>query len=284
MLTQVPLPPTVTVRAAPADTPRVAATTSPIVEVSGLVKRYGARTAVDGVSFAVLEGEIFGLLGPNGAGKSTTLGLLSTQVRPDAGHVRIAGHDVAREPRAVQPLIGIVPQDFALYQELTARDNLTFFGQIYGLHGATLRARVDEAFETVGLSDRADRGPVAAFSGGMKRRLNIAAGLLHRPRVLFLDEPTVGVDPQSRNFIFEHVRRLNEAGTTVIYTTHYMEEAQRLCHRVAILDQGRLLALDTPAGLIGLLDSGAVPAHTVETYGRNLETVFLHLTGGQLRD
>jgi ABC-2 type transport system ATP-binding protein len=230
---------------------------SPIISINGLVKKYGERAAVQGVSFSINEGEIFGLLGPNGAGKTTLLSILSTLLVPDKGDVSIDGHNVARETKQVKPLIGFVPQELALYQTLSAWDNLVFFGRIYGLAGTTLKEQITSVLTLVGLSERAGDA-VETFSGGMKRRLNIAAGLIHRPRILFLDEPTVGVDPQSRNFIFEHVERLNKEGMTIVYTTHYMEEAERLCNRVAIMDQGRVLALDTIKGLIDMLGGGVM--------------------------
>ncbi|UCC65602.1 MAG: ATP-binding cassette domain-containing protein [Anaerolineae bacterium] len=228
-----------------------------MIQVSDLVKRYGERLAVDRASFAVQEGEVFGLLGPNGAGKTTTLSILSTLLEPDSGQATIGGYEVVRQAQLVKPLIGYVPQELALFPTLSARDNLAFFGRIYLLSGAALQARIAAVLELVGLSDRAGDA-VRAFSGGMKRRLNIAIGLIHQPRVLFLDEPTVGVDPQSRNFIFEHIEQLKAEGMTVLYTTHYMEEAQRLCDRVAIMDAGHVLALDTTRNLIGLLGGGVV--------------------------
>jgi ABC-2 type transport system ATP-binding protein len=227
----------------------------PILAVEGLVKSFGSRRAVDGLSFTVAPKEIFGLLGPNGAGKSTTIGLLATLARPDGGRIEIDGIDVVREPERVRPLIGYVPQDLALYPALSARDNLAFFGRIYGLGGRRLSERVDAVLDVVGLRDRAG-DPVRTFSGGMMRRLNLAAGLVHSPKLLYLDEPTVGVDPQSRNFIFEHVLRLRDEGLTILYTSHYMEEVQRLCDRVAIVDEGRLLALDSPNALIRALGEG----------------------------
>lgn len=230
---------------------------SPLIRINGLFKKYGERVAVQDLSFSIEEGEIFGLLGPNGAGKTTTLSILSTLLIPDEGVVTISGHDIVREARQVKRLIGSVPQELALYPTLSAWDNLAFFGRIYGLQGPELKGRVTTVLALVGLSDRS-ADPVQTFSGGMKRRLNIAAGLIHRPRVLFLDEPTVGVDPQSRNFIFEHVKRLNAEGMTIVYTTHYMEEAERLCDRVAIIDHGRILALDTTKGLIDMLGGGVI--------------------------
>ena len=240
----------------------------PVIEVSNLVKRYGDRTVVAGITFSVGEGEIFGLLGPNGAGKSTTISILSTLLDFDEGTVKIAGLDLATEKEAVKGLIGLVPQDLAIYPSLSARDNLSFIGRIYGLSGRRLAGRVDEVLELAGLSDRAGE-PAGNFSGGMKRRLNIGAGLMHKPRVLFLDEPTVGVDPQSRNFIFDHIEKLNEEGMAIVYTTHYMEEAERLCDRVAIMDGGRVLAIDTVPGLVGLVKGGiillGVPGESAET-------------------
>ena len=249
---------------------------SEIIEVKGLVKKYGDRTAVDGINLSILEGEIFGLLGPNGAGKTTAMSVLSTLSVPDGGEVRICGYDLQREAGHVKPLIGFVPQDLALYPTLSARDNLTFFGRIQRLKGRLLRERVASVLALVGLTDRA-KDAVQTFSGGMKRRLNIAVGLIHQPRVLFLDEPTVGVDPQSRNFIFEHVERLKVQGMTILYTTHYMEEAERLCDRVAIMDEGRILVLDTPKGLIGLLGGGVIyaglPSDCVENLLPSIESL-----------
>lgn len=232
---------------------------SAIVEVKGLVKKYGDRIAVNGVDLSIFEGEIFGLLGPNGAGKSTTISILVTLLSPDDGEVRICGYELSQEVKRVKPLIGFVPQELALYPTLSAWDNLAFFGRIQGIRGPLLRERVASALALVGLTDRA-KDAVQTFSGGMKRRLNISVGLIHQPRVLFLDEPTVGIDPQSRNFIFEHVERLKAQGMTILYTTHYMEEVERLCDRVAIMDEGHILVLDTPKGLIGLLGGGIIYA------------------------
>ncbi|MBA4423157.1 MAG: export ABC transporter ATP-binding protein [Syntrophus sp. (in: bacteria)] len=233
-----------------------------MIEIEGLVKRYGERTVVRGVNLEIREGEVFGLLGPNGAGKSTTISILAGLIASDGGRVTVGGFDLAGEPERIKPLIGLVPQEIALYLSLSARDNLAFFGRIYGLSGATLKERIAWALDLVKLGDRAV-DPVKTFSGGMMRRLNIAVGLIHRPRVLFMDEPTVGVDPQSRNFIFEHVAQLKEGGMTILYTTHYMEEAERLCDRVAIMDAGQILALDTPHGLVNLLGGGVIHAGVV---------------------
>jgi ABC-2 type transport system ATP-binding protein len=229
----------------------------PILIAHDLRKSFGEREAVKGISLQIARGELFGLLGPNGAGKTTTISLLTALLEPSGGKITVNGLDLKTHTNAVKAQMGLVPQEMALYMTLSARQNLMFFGRIYGLRGKELRQRVDEALRMIGLAERAD-DPVGAYSGGMKRRVNIAAGLLHKPQILFLDEPTVGVDPQSRNAIFENVEALNRAGMTVIYTTHYMEEAQRLCHRVAIVDEGRIIALDTPAALIRSLGGGVV--------------------------
>ena len=216
-----------------------------MIEVGDLVKRYGDTTAVDGVTFEVAPAELFGLLGPNGAGKSTMIGVLSCLLRPTSGRARIGGHDVTTASPRLRRIIGVVPQDVALYPTLSARANLHFWGGLYGLKRRELRRRVEEILDLVGLTDRAG-GRIETFSGGMKRRINIAAGLIHSPQVLFLDEPTVGVDPQSRRQILDLVRRLRgERGVTVVYTTHYMEEASEICDRIGVIDHGRLIALGT---------------------------------------
>jgi ABC-2 type transport system ATP-binding protein len=231
--------------------------------VRDLKKSYGSQPAVDGISFTLARGEIFGLLGPNGAGKTTTISMLSGILEPTSGSITLMGMDLAKNLTRAKARIGLVPQDLALYPTLSARDNLVFFGQIYGLHGKTLRERVDRVLDLVQLSDRA-KDRIETYSGGMKRRINLAAGLLHQPDILFLDEPTVGVDPQSRNAIFESIEALNRAGLTVIYTTHYMEEAQRLCHRVAIVDHGKIVALDTPTALIQSVGEGVIRIGVVD--------------------
>src|SRR5262245_5770391 len=220
-----------------------------LLDVIDLHKHYGSQTALKGVSFTVNRGEIFGLLGPNGAGKTTLLSILSCLSEPSAGGVRLEGKHLRPTDRDLRHVIGIVPQELAVYEQLTPRENLTFFGELYGLGGRALAARADELLEAVGLDQRANHR-VATFSGGMKRRLNLAIALVHGPRLLLLDEPTVGVDPQSRALIFEKVRRLNREGMTVIYTSHYMEEVEGLCSRIGIIDHGRLLACDTLAGLL----------------------------------
>jgi ABC-2 type transport system ATP-binding protein len=226
-----------------------------VVTVENLRKHYGDVHAVDGISFEIHEGEIFGLLGPNGAGKTTTINVLCTYTEPTAGKIIVAGHSVTAEPDAVKRVIGVVPQDIALYPDLNAVENLRFFGRMYDVRRARLEQRIAGLLQLVGLTEHV-RKRVEHYSGGMKRRLNLAVGLLSEPRFLMLDEPTVGVDPQSRNGIFENIRALNQQGLTILYTTHYMEEAELLCHRVAVMDQGRIIALDTPQNLINTLGTG----------------------------
>jgi ABC-2 type transport system ATP-binding protein len=311
---------------------------TPIFIVEDLWKSYAQTDAVQGLSFEILKGEFFGLLGPNGAGKTTTIGILTGLIEPTRGHISIDGFDLFSSPMEAKAKLGLVPQSFALYPTLCARDNLVFFGRIYGLKGKRLRERIARVLEIVELTDRANQ-TVATFSNGMKRRLNMAAGLLHEPEILILDEPTVGVDTQSRNAILERLDSLNESGVTVLYTTHHIEEAQRLCDRVAIMDQGKIIALDSPARLIQDLGKGmirmefnaGIDERLLDQLGRigsvrvidgqkkrihvetdrideasrellelmkkrdgllktldisepNLETVFIHLTGRNLRD
>jgi ABC-2 type transport system ATP-binding protein len=215
-----------------------------ILEVRELSKNYGDFEAVKKITFDIEQGEIFSLLGPNGAGKTTTISVLSTLYAPTSGDATVDGHSVTREPMAVRQVIGVIPQEVALYEDLSAQENLVFWGQMYGLSGKPLQSRVAEVLEQVGLADRA-RNRVKTYSGGMKRRVNIGVGLLHRPRLLFMDEPTVGIDPQSRRAILDTVKELNRQGMTVLYTTHYMEEAQELSDRVGIIDHGELIALGT---------------------------------------
>jgi ABC-2 type transport system ATP-binding protein len=219
-----------------------------MIEVAHLYKRFGAIEAVRGVSFRVAPGEIFGLLGPNGAGKSTIISMLCGLVAPDAGSARLDGIDVAAKPTSARRVLGVVPQEPALYTDLSARENLAFFGRLYGLRGADLRARVEDVLARVSLADRAG-DVVSHYSGGMVRRLNIAAGLLHRPKAVLMDEPTVGLDPQTRAAILELVRHIARAGAAVVYTTHYLDEAEHLCDRIAIVDQGAILAEGTLAEL-----------------------------------
>jgi ABC-2 type transport system ATP-binding protein len=271
---------------------------------------FGSIVAVDGLSLDIRRGEIFGLLGPNGAGKSTTVHLGVGLLRPDTGTVTIEGLGSPANPE-VRARIGVAPQALSLYETLSAEENLAFLGRVYGLHGKALIERIDWALDFVGLTDRR-RGPVRGFSGGMKRRLNLAGAIIHDPELVLLDEPTVGVDPQSRNAIFEKILELRRLGRTIVYTTHYMEEAERLCDRVGIMDRGKMLALDTVPALLAKL--GGRPVLIVESNGgeerietddplaelnrrfqsgkmdrfrlerANLEHVFLHLTGKTLRD
>jgi ABC-2 type transport system ATP-binding protein len=248
-----------------------------LVSVQHVTKRFGERVAVDDVSFRIRQGEIFGLLGPNGAGKSTTVNMLSTYLAPDAGEIIIAGLPVSRG-LAVKRHIGVVPQELALYDELTARENLDFFARIYSVPRSERTARTQQVLDQVGLEER-DREPVSRFSGGMKRRLNLAVGILHRPQFLMLDEPTVGVDPQSRERIFDIIRSLQQEGTTLLYTTHYMEEAEQLCDRIAIMDDGQIIAMGTLEELLQL----RVEEIAVER-PRGLEQLFIQLTGKRLRD
>jgi len=249
---------------------------APMLEIRHLRKAFGSLVAVDDVSFSVERGRLVGLLGPNGAGKTTTVSMIAGLVTPDKGDVLIGGARLAGDTDPKKRQIGLVPQDLALYDELTARANLRFFGALYGLSGAALDRAIASALDLVGLADRVnDR--VSTYSGGMKRRLNLAAGLLHDPDILLLDEPTVGVDPQSRNAIFDNLELLKSRGKALLYTTHYMEEVERLADRIVVIDHGRVIADDTLAGLQSRV--------AVAGGGRaTLETVFLTLTGRSLRD
>ena len=228
-----------------------------LVEVNNLSKTYGDTRAVDSISFEIQQGEIFGLLGPNGAGKSTTINMLCAYTEPTGGQIRIDTINVVAEPERVKPFIGVVPQDIALYPDLNGVENLRFFGRLYDIPADQLARRIEELLQLVGLYEKR-KGRVEHYSGGMKRRLNLAVGLLNEPRFLLLDEPTVGVDPQSRNKIFEFIQTLNAQGLTILYTTHYMEEAELLCHRVGIMDEGHIIALDTPQSLINTLGTGII--------------------------
>jgi len=307
------------------------------VELQELAKRYGPVEAVRGLSLEIRAGETFGLLGPNGAGKTTSLAMLSTLLRPSGGDARVFGHSLRQQVSAVRRVVGLTPQEIALYPDLSGEENLRFFGKLHGVGGRDLDARVAELLDLVGLTPRG-RDPLRAYSGGMKRRLNLACSLVHGPKLLLLDEPTVGVDPQSRERIFSAIREIAASGTTVLYTTHYMEEAEKLCDRIAIMDEGRLLAVGTlpelletvgigevveigsalpPAALrhletiagvtrvdvseattrvfadsaarvlgpIGafLLEQGR-HAEGLQVYAVNLDRVFMHLTGKELRD
>ena len=283
---------------------------SALLRLDDLHRSYGSTVAVDGLSLEVASGEVLGLLGPNGAGKSTTIGMIAGLLRPDRGAVVIDGRGGPEDPE-IRRLLGLAPQSLALYDELTARENLKLFAELYDLRGSSGRERVQELLVAVGLDTRAD-DRVAAFSGGMKRRLNLAVALLHRPRLLLLDEPTVGVDPQSRSSIIELIRTIAAGGTTVVYSTHYMEEAQRICDRVAIVDHGKLLDIDTVDSLIdrhggepilrtikggeetrlvtddpvreltALFAAGGLESVRIDR--PDLEAVFLALTGRTLRD
>lgn len=221
----------------------------PALRIEALHKRYGKIEAVAGITLEIQEGEIFGLLGPNGAGKTTTISVVATQLRPTSGDAVVFGHSVRRDVSAVRRMIGVVPQDIALYPKLTAAENIRFFGRMYGVAKAELEERVDALLGLVGLEGRRD-DYVATFSGGMKRRLNLAVSLVHRPRLVLLDEPTAGVDPHSREHIFQIVRGLRDEGTAIMYTTHYMEEAERLCDRIGIVDEGKIIAMGTLDSLV----------------------------------
>src|SRR5262245_59567115 len=228
-----------------------------MLEVTGLQKSYGKTRAVDGVSFHVQPAEIYGLLGPNGAGKTTTISMIDGLLKPDAGRVTVGGIDIGEDPRTAKALMGVVPQETAIYEELSARDNVAFWGRLYGLRGPELKQRTDAALDLVGLAST-DRRGVRKFSGGMKRRLNLAMGLVHRPRLLLLDEPTVGIDPQGRHAVLDVVRKVASEGTAILYTTHYLEEAEDLCSRVGIIDHGKILAEGTIPELRRLVGEGTV--------------------------
>ncbi len=281
-----------------------------MITLSNIVRTFGSIRAIDNLSLEIREGEILGLLGPNGAGKSTLISIIAGLLEPDSGTVRI-GNGNSGPAGDGRSMLGVAPQALALYDDLSAEENLSFFGSLYRLDGAALRKRLDWSLEFSGLTDRR-RDRVGTYSGGMKRRLNLAAALLHDPKALLLDEPTVGVDPQSRNSIFDSIEALHGEGKTIIYTTHYMEEAQRLCDRVAIVDHGRMLALDTVDGLLArhggrtavvtgnpgaeertetddpvgelirLRQAGVTGDFRIDK--PDLESVFLHLTGRLLRD
>jgi ABC-2 type transport system ATP-binding protein len=228
-----------------------------MIQVEGLKKSFGGREVVRGVSFAVEKGESFGLLGPNGAGKSTTISMICGLLTIDSGDVRVGGLSVKEQAVRVKQKIGVVPQEIALYPTLSARENLLFWGRMYGLNGAEVKKRAAEVLEIVGLCDRA-KDPVGSFSGGMKRRINIGAALMHKPELLIMDEPTVGIDPQSRHHILETVKELNREGMTVLYTSHYMEEVEYLCERLAIIDHGQVIAMGTKQELCNRLTGGAL--------------------------
>jgi ABC-2 type transport system ATP-binding protein len=308
------------------------------IEVKELYKHFGEIKAVDGISFSIQKGEVYSLLGPNGAGKSTILSILSCLQHPTEGEAFVMGHSVLDDPASVKESIGVVPQDLALYEDLSARENLTFWGKMYGLRGQPLKHRVDEVLDLIGLTDR-QKGRVEKYSGGMKRRVNIGVALIHTPDVIIMDEPTVGIDPQSRRHILDRIMSLNSQGVTVLYTTHYMEEAQELSNHIAIMDFGKIIAAGTHDELVKIvgeqdkIDLGisaedgsiierwqqvdgvsqvtsadgivhvladdsnlilptlfeiatneGIRINSVDIQEPNLETVFLHLTGRELRD
>jgi ABC-2 type transport system ATP-binding protein len=234
------------------------------IEVQNLHKAFGERQAVQGIDFSVEKGEIFSLLGPNGAGKTTTLSMLSCLLRPDQGDALVMGHSIRTDQLGVKSSLGVVPQEIALYEDMSARENLTFWGKMYGLRGAPLRTRVDEVLEIIGLSDRAGEY-IKKYSGGMKRRVNIGVALLHKPQVIYMDEPTVGIDPQSRRNILDSVVALKSQGMTVLYTTHYMEEAQELSDHIAIMDNGKMIASGTNAELVQIVGATDRISVTINT-------------------
>ena len=251
--------------------------------VENLVKQYGDLTAIDNVSFGAEKGKVFGLLGPNGAGKSTAINCISGLLSPTSGHITIGGADVVRQGKEAKRYLGVVPQELALYEDLPAAENLRYWGMAYGLRGKELEARVSEVLEHIGLVDRAKDLP-KTFSGGMKRRLNFGCGSVHKPELLLLDEPTVGVDPQSRQRLFEMVEAERDAGACVLYTTHYMEEAERLCDSLAIIDHGQLIVAGTVTELKDELQARDVLQLTGEFPEKHIENVVGALVAGGLSD
>ena len=247
-----------------------------VVKLDGLIKKYDNRPVVDGLSLEIKEGEIFGLLGPNGAGKSTTMNMICSLLNPTAGSVEVFGMDIKKDLNKIKPLIGYIPQELAIYGNLKAWENVELFTSLYDIKGKELKGAIDEALDFVGLSEK--RNSFAkTFSGGMKRRLNIACALGHKPKLLIFDEPTVGIDPQSRNFILEKIKAINKMGTTVIYTSHYREEVEAICSKIAIMDNGKIVACGTKEELKNMVRKD--PDGEV-----SLEQVFLTLTGKKLRD
>ncbi|MBO3444853.1 ABC transporter ATP-binding protein [Clostridium sp. CCUG 7971] len=245
-----------------------------MLEIKSLKKSFGEKQVVNGLSFKVREGEILGFLGPNGAGKSTTISMITTILDKDSGHVLFEGREVSEDDNNFKKSLGFVPQDIALFNDLTAYENIKFFGSLYGLKGEILKVRVKEILELVELYDRKNDYP-DSFSGGMKRRLNIACSIVHKPKILIMDEPTVGIDPQSRNNILEVTKSLKEEGTTVIYTSHYMEEVESICSRIIVIDNGSIIESG---------DKEEIKAKYKEKGLNNLEEIFLYLTGKELRD
>jgi ABC-type multidrug transport system ATPase subunit len=241
------------------------------IDIQDLEKRFGETAALQGLTLRIDEGELFGLLGPNGAGKSTTINILCGLLEPTAGSASVGGHPLPKEARAVKEMIGVCPQDFSIFPYLTGRENVLLFGDLYGVPRDELRQRADRLLEQMGLDGEADR-KVKGYSGGMKRRISLVTALIGDPQIAFLDEPTTGLDPQSRHAVWEFIRRLKERGRTVVLTTHSMEEAEALCDRVAIIDHGKLIALGTPAEL------------RTQYAAKDLEEVFLKLTGRRIRE
>jgi ABC-2 type transport system ATP-binding protein len=248
------------------------------IQVMDLVKHFGKHEAVKGVSFTIGKGEIFGLLGPNGAGKSTTINMMCGYLVPTSGDTFIDGLSIKKEPIKVKRVLGVVPQEIALYKDLSSLENLEFFGQIYNMPARERKARAAEVLHFVGLYDRR-KEPIKNFSGGMQRRINMAVAMIHQPHFLMMDEPTVGVDPQSRENIFETIEKLRDQGTTILYTTHYMEEAERLCNHIAIMDSGTIIAMGTLEQLLALRDQSREIARP-----HGLQELFIQLTGKTLRD
>jgi ABC-2 type transport system ATP-binding protein len=248
------------------------------VDVRNLVKTFGKHEAVKGVAFTIGKGEIFGLLGPNGAGKSTTINIMCGYLEPTSGDTLIDGLSITKEPRKVKRTLGVVPQEIALYRDLTSMENLEFFGEIYGVPASERRQRAEDVLHFVGLYERR-KEHVKNFSGGMQRRINMAIAMIHQPAFLMMDEPTVGVDPQSRENIFDSIEKLRDQGTTILYTTHYMEEAERLCNRIAIMDEGHIIAMGTLEQLLAMRDQNR---EVQRPHG--LQELFIQLTGKTLRD
>lgn len=251
---------------------------TPAIQAINLKKSYGSLLAVNQVSFSVNQGEIFSLLGPNGAGKSTTISMLSGLIKPDEGDATIMGHSILTNPSQAKATLGVVPQDIALYPDLSARENLTFWGRMYDLHGSVLKQRVDEVLDIIGLTSR-QKDRIGTYSGGMKRRVNIGAALLHHPRVIIMDEPTVGIDPQSRRHILDNVKELNRQGMTVLYTTHYMEEAEELSDHIAIIDQGKIVSYGTHQELIRLVGEQTRIELTVNIEAEKLTSLWQQVDG-----
>lgn len=248
------------------------------IQVLDLVKHFGKHEAVKGVSFIVGKGEIFGLLGPNGAGKSTTINMMCGYLEPTSGDTLVDSTSIKKEPVRVKRMLGVVPQEIALYKDLNSLENLEFFGQIYGMPAKARKERAAEVLQFVGLYERR-KDPVKNFSGGMQRRINMAVAMIHQPQFLMMDEPTVGVDPQSRENIFDTIEKLRDQGTTILYTTHYMEEAERLCNHIAIMDDGQIIAMGTLEQLLSLRDQSREVARP-----HGLQELFIQLTGKTLRD